>query len=142
MGGAGFTPPFVNVVLVSAPPVALRYEGLIKDWVLDDPGNYRSVTSTEQGMITAICFNQGQIKSSPQTGNTLDQIVYLGGANLQADVEDRIRNANPAKALLAAGKAKIIRTVVQTTKNRLLVEVFFKALDAPNSPTLSRKWSN
>lgn len=141
-GGAGFDPPFVNVPVVSAPPVALRYEGLVKDWVLDDPGNYRSVTSTEQGMILSICVNQGQIKSSPQTGNTLDQIVYLGGASLQSDVEDRIRNSNPAKALIAAGKAKITRIVVQTTRFRLMVEVFFKALDTPNSPILSRTWSN
>lgn len=142
VGGAGFDPPFVNVEPVSLPPVALRYEGLTKDFVIDDSGNYRSVTSTEQGMIISICFNQGQIKSSPQTGNTLDQIVYLGSANLQADVEDRIRNANPAKALIAAGKASIRNIVVQTTGGRLAVEVFFKALDAPNSQTLSRKWSN
>lgn len=142
MGGAGFDPPFVNTPAVSVPPVALRYEGLLKDWVLDAPGNYRSVTSTEQGMITSICVNQGQIKSSPQTGNTLDQIVYLGSPTLQADVEDRIRKSNPAAALVASGKARISKIVVQTSGGRLIAEVFFQALDTPNSKVLSRKWSN
>ena len=142
-GGAGFTPPVQAVVPVVAPPVALRFEGSVKDWVTDDSGaNYRSVTSTEQGMIMSIAVEQGQIKSSPLTGHTLREIVYLGQKNLQADVEDRLRNANPAKALIAAGKAAIVRVLVQVSNRKLEVEMFFKALDTPNRQVLSSKWSN
>jgi len=93
-------------------------------------------------MILSICVSQGQIKSSPQTGNTLNQIIYLGAKNLRADVENRVRNSNPAKRLVASGKAAITRIVIDTSNKSLVVEMFFKALDAPNSPELSRKWSN
>jgi len=141
-GRAGITlaPPVVPVS--SSAPVALRYEGSAKDWVLTGDGGYRSVTSTEQGMILSICVNQGDIKSSPLTGNTLRRIKYLGANNLQADCEDRVRNSNPAKRLVATGKAKITKIVVQASNKKLVVEMFFKALDAPNSPELSAKWSN
>lgn len=141
-GGAGFDPPTITVPVVSVPPIALRYEGELRDWALADTGQYRSVTSTEQGMILSICVTQGQIKSNVTLGNTLSDIQYLGSPNLQADCEDRVRNSNPAKALVAAGKAKIVRVIVQTAKGRLQVEMQFKALDAPNSQVLSGKWSN
>lgn len=141
IGGAGLYVPVAAVLPKQLPPEALRFEGLVKDWVLDEPGNYQSVTSTEQGMALSICVNQGQIKSSPTTGNTLDQIVYLGGNNLQADVEDRIRNSNPAKALIAAGKASLIRIVVQSQRSRLMARVFFKTLDSPTPKFLDHSWS-
>jgi hypothetical protein len=142
-GGAGLDVPEAGLMPAPNPPVALRFEGLNSDWVLQpDSGDYRSVTSTEQGMILSICVNQGQIKSSTTTGNTLDQIQYLGGKNLQADVEDRLRNANPAKALIAAGKAKFVNIEVQSSGQRLLVAASFQALDAPKSQILKRTWSN
>lgn len=142
VGGAGFDVPVPGVLVAQAPPLALRYEGSLRDWVLDVNGSYRSVTSTEQGMILSICVSQKQIKSSPQTGNTLNQIVYLGSKNLQADVENRVRNSNPAKRLVASGKALITKIVVDVSNKSLVVEMFFKALDAPNSPLLRAKWSN
>ena len=142
VGGAGFDVPTPGTLTVQAPPIALRYEGSLRDWVLGANGSYRSVTSTEQGMILSICVSQGQIKSSPQTGNTLNQIIYLGAKNLRADVENRVRNSNPAKRLVASGKAAITKIVIDTSNKSLVVEMFFKALDAPNSPELSRKWSN
>lgn len=142
VGGAGFDVPTPGAIAVQAPPLALRYEGSLRDWAKDENGNYRSVTSTEQGMILSICVSQGQIKSSPQTGNTLNQIVYLGAKNLKADVENRVRNSNPAKRLVASGKATIVKIVVDVTNKSLVVEMFFKALDAPNSPLLRAKWSN
>lgn len=140
VGGAGLYVPETATLPQLRPVEALRYEGLVKDWVIDDQQNYESVTSTEQGMTLAICVNQGQIKSSPEVGNTLDQIVYLGSTNLQADVEDRIRNANPAKSLIAAGKARINKIVVQSQKTRLMVQVFFETLDSPTPKKTDRTW--
>lgn len=141
-GSAGYDAPDSGILPVKAPPVALRFEGSVKDWVKDTAGNYRSVTSTEQGMILSICVSQGQIKSSPKTGHTLREIKYLGANNLKADVENRVRNSNPAKRLVAAGKAEIIKIVVDVSNKSLVVQMYFKALDAPNSPLLNRTWSN
>ena len=78
----------------------------------------------------------------PQTGNTLNQIVYLGSPSLQADVENRIRNSNPAKRLVAEGKAQIVKVETEVTGGKLAVAVTFRALDAPNSSLLKRAWSN
>lgn len=141
-GSAGFNSPAPGTPAIQAPPVALRFEGAVKNWVLDANGNYRSVTSTEQGMIISIAFSQGKIKSSTKTGNTLHEIKYLGAKSLRADVENRVRNSNPAKRLVAAGKAVITGIVIDVSTGRLVVEMFFKALDAPKSPELSSKWSN
>lgn len=141
-GSAGYDSPAPGALAIKAPPVALRYEGSARDWVLDAAGNYRSVTSTEQGMILSICVDQGSIKSSTTTGNTLRQIRYLSAKNLKADVENRVRNSNPAKRLVATGKAEIVKIVIDVSNKSLVVQMFFRALDAPNSPLLNRTWSN
>jgi len=141
-GRAGLDTPYVNVQRAKRPPVALRYEGATKDWPTDADGNYRSVTSTEQGMMLSVTVSQGQIKSSTQTGNTLHEIKYLGAKNLRSDVENRIRNSNPAKALVAAGKARIVKIDVAISNKKLVATTYFQALDKPNSPLLSGTWSN
>lgn len=119
-------------------PVALRYEGSTADWSKDHDGNYKAVTPVEQGVALSLCVRQGDIKSSPTTGNTIHEIVYLDKNTLKADIEDRVKRSNPLARLLAEGQAELVRIDHEVTANGLKVAVYFKDLTADKSRTLRR----
>jgi len=109
-------------------PAAIRFEGASRDWVLDQNGDYRRVTPNEQAVVLALSVRRGALKSSPNVGNTLLDIQYLGGVKLGADIEDRVRIANPIARLLAAGAISIDRIDHETRNGKLAVAVYFRDL--------------
>jgi hypothetical protein len=116
---------------------AMRYEGLTKDWELDANENFAAVTPNEQAIVLAIAVKQGELRSSPTTGNTLHEILYLGSPNLGTDITNRVLSANPIARLIAAGSVSIDRIDYQVSTNpgagRLKVAVYFRDLDVdPN----------
>lgn len=135
---AGADPIRHGVTLPRKTPKAIRYEGGTQDFPLDAVGSYQAVTPVEQGFALGLCVRQGDIKSSPLTGNTLHQIVYLGDPNLAADVRDRVVNANPIKRLLDEEQAELVRIDLQENRNGFRAAVFFKDLTADKNKILQR----
>lgn len=109
-------------------PTAIRYEGATKDFALDAVGNYRFVHPVDQAVALGMMARQGQLKSSPTVGNTLDKITYLTGPNLQSNVENRVRTANPIAALLADGSISIDKIVTSTDGGRLVAILYYRNL--------------
>jgi hypothetical protein len=140
---AGFAPAGADPITSTfAPraqrPVALRYEGSTSDFPLDANGNYEAVTPVEQGFALALCVKQGDIKSSPTTGNTLHEIVYIDGATIAADIDDRVRRSNPIARFLADGQAEIVRIDHEVGTQGFKAAVYFRDLTADKSRVLRR----
>lgn len=117
-------------------PVAIRFEGITRDWALDSAANYKAVTPVEQGVALSLCVKQGDIKSSPTTGNTLHQIEYLGGADLGADIRDRVLTSNPLARLVADREAEVTKIDHEEAANGFKVAVYFKDLTADKNRVL------
>jgi len=116
------------------PVVAMRYEGSIRDWELDEEKNFVWVTPNEQGVALSMSIRQGSVKSSLTTGNTLHEILYLGQDNIGADVTNRVMLSNPIARLVANNNVSIDKIVYQTSKRGLKVAVYFRDLDVdPNT---------
>ena len=138
-GPAGVAPVSTTSSVQVEPPTALRYEGSVSDWTLyDNTGGYQAVTPVEQGVILSCCVRRGQLKSSPNTGNTLHEIEYLGGENLEADVRDRLLTSSPLDSYLKDGSAVVDRIVVETEGNRLLARLFFRDMTRDPNRLLRR----
>jgi hypothetical protein len=114
----------------------LRYEGTVSDWVIDGPGNYRAVTPVEQGVALSLCVRQGDIKSSPTTGNTLHEITHLGGDDLDNDIRNRVLTANPLARLIRDKQAEVVRIDKEIGKQGFKVALHFKDLTADKSRVL------
>lgn len=120
---------------------AMRYEGSAKDWVLDVNGNFRAVSPNEQAVALSMSVKQGDIKSSPTTGNTLYQIEYLGSANIGADVTNRVMQSNPIARLVADGSISIDKVDYSTKGKKLAVAVYFRDLDVDPNIINRVNWS-
>jgi hypothetical protein len=137
----------VNPVIPGSDPtktnvVAMRYEGSTKDWELDANNNFAAVTPNEQGVVLSMSINQGDIKSSPTTGNTIGQIEYLGATNLGQDVTNRVMTSNPIARLVAAGSVSIDKIDYKiVNKNKLAVVVYFRDLDVDPNRVNPVTWS-
>jgi hypothetical protein len=139
VGPAGIAPVTTTTSVQVERPSAMRYEGSVSDWMLyDATGGYQAVTPVEQGVILSLCVRRGQLKSSPTTGNTIHEIEYLGGENLEADVRDRVLTSVPLKSFIADGSASVDKIVVQEHDNRLLAQVFFRDLTRDPNRILRR----
>lgn len=138
IGPAGVAPVSSSASVRQKRPTAIRYEGATSDFPLDALGNYEAVTPVEQAVAISLCIKQGDIKSSPTTGHTLAEIVYLDKQTLGADIEDRVRRSNPLARLLADGEAEIVRIDHEVGSQGFKVAVFFKDLTADKTRTLRR----
>ena len=129
-GPAGADPVQTSTQVKALLPTALRYDAPGQDWGqtvgLDGATRYRSVHPTDQGFALGMCIKQGTLKHSPKTGNMLHKIQYLGGKDLQQQVERCVRSANPIARLVADGSATIRRIEVETSGGRLAVACYFK----------------
>jgi hypothetical protein len=133
---AGVAPSESGYTTTPKRPVAIRYEGSTRDWALDSAANYKAVTTVEQGVALSLCVKQGDIKSSPTTGNTLHEIEYLGGSDLGADIRDRVLTSNPLARLIADGEAEVTRIDHEEAMNGFKVAVYFKDLTADKNRVL------
>jgi hypothetical protein len=119
-------------------PKALRYEGATADWALDTLGNYKAVTPVEQGIALSLCVRQGSIKSSPTTGNTLHEIVYLGAPDLANDIRNRIMSANPLARLVSEKQAEIVRIDHEIRKQGFVAVVYFRDMTSDKNRVLQQ----
>lgn len=122
--------------------VAMRYEGSVKDWQLDANNNFAAVTPNEQGVVLSVAIKQGSIKSSPTTGSTLHEIVYLGSPNLGADITNRVMLSNPIARLVSDGAVSIDKIDYQIIGgNRLAIAVYFRDLEVDPNFLNRTNWS-
>lgn len=136
---AGADPIVVGITTRVKRPTAVRYEGSLRDWkIYDSTGGYQAVTPVEQGFVLGLCVQQGQITSSPLTGHTLHEIETLDGTTIDADVNDRVRRANPIARYLSEGQAAIKRVVVDISARQLRVAVYFVDLTRDKNRILRR----
>lgn len=119
---------------------AMRYEGSTKDWELDQDNNFVGVTPNEQAVVLSMCVRQGSIKSSPTTGNTLGEILYLGSPNIEADITNRVMLSNPIARLVDSGSISIQRIAYLTGKFGLRVAVYFADLDVDPNKIIPVHW--
>lgn len=139
IGPAGAAPIQTGYSQRALKPRAIRYEGSIRDWQLDPAtGGYRRVTPAEQGVALSLMVAQGSITSSPQTGHTLNEIVYLGGPDVEADATDRVKRSNPLARLVADGQVEIKRVAVDTSGTQLRVALYFVDLTGDKNRVLRR----
>lgn len=148
--GAGLGLSGVNPIIPGADPKktrvrAMRYEGSSKDWQLDANNNFAAVTPNEQGVVLSLAIRQGDIKSSPSTGNTLHQIAYLGSENLGSDISNRVLLSNPIARLLSAGSISIDKIdfsiISKGSEKKLAVAVYFRDLDVDPNVLNRANWS-
>jgi len=129
-GPAGADPVQTSTQDTTILPTAMRYDAPGLDWGqvtgLDGATHYRSIHPLDQGFAIAMCVKQGTLKHSRTTGNLLHTIKYLGGKDLQQQVERIVRSANPIARYLADGSATIRKIVVETTGGRLAVACYYK----------------
>ncbi len=118
----------------------MRYEGSVKDWQLDEDNNFIGVTPNEQAVVLSMCIRQGSVKSSPETGNTLYQIEYLGSPNLGADITNRVMQSNPIARLVAEGSVSINKIDYQASRLGLKVAVYFSDLDVDPNKVVVAHW--
>src|SRR6478735_2864046 len=145
--GAGSSLSGVDVVAVGTTPKkspvpALRYEGSVRDWTLNQYGQFEAVTPNEQAVVLSICVKKGSVLSSPNTGSTFHEIEYLGSPNLGTDVTNRVMSSNPISRLVASGSVSISKVEYQVTKLGLKVAVYFVDLETdPNKLSGPVTWS-
>jgi hypothetical protein len=139
IGPAGVDPIQTGYSARALKPRAIRYEAKVRDWELDPAtGGYRRVTPAEQGVALSLMVAQGSITASPATGHTLNEILYLGGADVEADATDRMKRANPLARLVADGQVEIKRVAVDTSGTQLRVALYFVDLTGDKNKTLRR----
>jgi hypothetical protein len=129
IGPAGFDPIRNGSSVSVNAPNAIRYEGATRDWPLDANGQYQRIHWVEQAFALGCCTRKGKIKSAPNVGHTLFELKVLGGLNLSAEIEDRLRNAIPIASLLKNREAEITRIEHSSNpQGQLRVAVYFKNL--------------
>lgn len=107
-------------------PKAWRYDGRTKDLLVDSNGVAKTCHPIDQMMMIGLCTKRGSMKSTPEIGTTLHEIQYLGNPNLQAEVEQRVRDGNPIARLIANGDVEIVAIEHEiTTFGALLVAVSY-----------------
>ena len=135
LGPSGFDPIEIGVSVDPVTPQALRYEGGTTDWIILEDGNFDGVHWVEQAFALGCLVPKGSLKSSPDVGNTVQEIRYLGGVDIAAELDDRIRNANPIKTLLANGQAELVRIDHAVMPGGgLKYAVYFRNLLTPSAP--------
>ncbi len=117
--------------LFTDPPMAPRYDGKTRDFAMGANNVLREVGWVVTAMHLGLCTRKGSWRSSPKVGTDLQNIQYLGGESMQAEVERRVREGYPISQLLAEGKAEIVSIAYEITPSgQLLVAVDFVDLTA------------
>jgi hypothetical protein len=109
-------------------PAAPGYDGPITDYATDADGRVESIHPIDSGVQMAMFVQQGELPSSPSTGNTLLQMTELATDRQQAEVESRVRAANPIARYLQEGSIAILRidSEFRTQTGALLVQLTYR----------------
>lgn len=98
----------------ATPPAALAFDGITKDFVLDESGRYVAVHPTDAKMFMVCRTLAGSIKSAPNTGHGLGALKFLDRRTIQREVDDQIRLAT--KSMTELGEVRLLGNVVETNR--------------------------
>lgn len=94
--------------IFTEPPLSPKYDGRSRDFLVDSAtGKLQGVHPVDHKMVMGICTRKGSWKSSPEVGQELHEIQYVGGSSAQTEIERCIRSAVPVAELLANGDVEI-----------------------------------
>jgi len=103
-------------------PIALRFDGKTRDFLLDDGGRYLSVHPVDQRVALALLILKEKLASAPEVGSGLWKIAYAGGPTLIAEVNDHVRQT--LQAMIKAGDIELLAVAVEIpARGTFLVQV-------------------
>lgn len=115
------TTPYLPV----APPEAVRFDPLTRDFLLDDEGRYEELEPVDQQTVISFSVPRGHLKHAPHVGHDFLTLPRLTGARLDAEIERRAQQATPFADLLKSG-AVVFRGVevrhAKNTESRIVVK--------------------
>jgi hypothetical protein len=89
-GPAGLDLPATTAQRVAATPPALEFNGLAKDFVLDEYGRYKSAHPIDSKVFHRLRIRKRSIRSAPDTGNNVANRQYIDQATIAATVRDEV----------------------------------------------------
>jgi hypothetical protein len=129
-GRGGLDPvPEVSKATAKRPPRALLFDGLTKDYALDDEGRYLAVHPVDATVFQILRTVVGSIASAPSTGQTVGAIPFIDKKKIFAQVDDAVRVA--LKALVDRGSVQILAIIVEPRRfGAVAFEVRYLNLEA------------
>ncbi len=85
------------------------YDASREDYDTDRKGRIVSMHPIDVGVRLAMFVQQGELRSSPTTGNTLLKLTSIGTDRLQLEVEGAVRAANPIARYIREKSIEILR---------------------------------
>jgi hypothetical protein len=81
-------------------------------------------------MAMSFVQRKGDCPACPEVGHELHKILYLDAVDIDAQIEDKVRNAYPCSRYVAEGKVRIdaVQHEVKTESNGLGVAVGYTNL--------------
>ena len=123
-------------------PAGLYRDGEQGDWRVDaTTRQFVGVHFADEGMAMS-ALPRGSMKASPLTGNTIASIKYLGGKDLNKQVEAAWHDAQPLKRLVENGDVVIVRIDVQVKDKRLWSAVYYTNEHTNESRSVDRSPTN
>jgi phage baseplate assembly protein W len=121
-GPAGWAPvEEPSAQLAQEPGGPVDYE--VKDFAGAN-GKWAELHTVDQQVDLALMIERGSLASVPEQGHTLRQIMRLDPRTIQADVEDRVKQALSRLLIPVPPSITINRVLVDTkSKGQLLVAV-------------------
>ena len=107
-----------------APPAAVRFDPLSRDFLLDADGRYQALEPVDQQVVLSFSVPRGKLKHAPEVGHDFLTLPRVTGAKLDAAIERAAREATPFAELLARGDV-VFRGVTtkhpKSTESRIVV---------------------
>lgn len=108
-------------------PAALAFDGLKKDFELDDDGRFVGSHPVDAKVFILCRTAIGSIKSASTTGQTLSNLEFIDKQRIQAQAEDAFRVV--LAPVIAAGEIELLDIEVDATiRGRVLVRPNYKNL--------------
>jgi hypothetical protein len=117
-------------------PVALRYDGATKDFLLDANGHYLGIHPVDQQVALALICGLGTMPAAPKVGAAFRQIKRITPSTPK-QAEDMARTA--LSSLVSGGLIKIVAIEVETTalQGAVLIAVTYVNMLTQKRPTFS-----
>lgn len=122
---------------------AKAYDTYKGDYAIDTNGRIVSMHPIDAGVRLAMFVQQGELRSSPSTGNTLLKLDSLGTERLQSEVESCVRAANPIARYLIDKSIEIllIESDFVASVGALLVSVTYRNLQTRLASVITKSFA-
>jgi hypothetical protein len=87
---AGLDLPATTEQRVAATPVALAFDGLNKDFILDANGRYVEAHPVDAKVFNRLRIRKTSIRSASATGNNIANRKYIDPDTIEAEIRDEV----------------------------------------------------